>query len=151
MKRLLSAVFLCSILSSQSRDLDLEIERVMTAKELAETGVSSLAPQQREALNRWLTSFTLRVLKAGQPHSQSPRPAPSGRSPAIESTIAGEFHGWEGETLFKLDNGQIWQQAEYDYMYSYSYRPEVTIYPTTGGCKLKVEDEEETIFVRRIK
>lgn len=72
-------------------------------------------------------------------------------TPAIESTIAGEFQGWDGETIFKLDNGQIWQQAEYDYMYSYSYRPEVTIYQTSSGCRMKVEDEEETVLVRRIK
>jgi hypothetical protein len=72
-------------------------------------------------------------------------------TPAIETTLAGEFNGWEGETIFKLSNGQIWEQAEYDYMYSYSYMPEVTIYPTTTGCKLKVEDENETVLVKRIK
>lgn len=72
-------------------------------------------------------------------------------SPAVESTIVGEFNGWDGETIFKLDNGQIWEQAEYDYMYSYSYRPDVTIYETRAGCRMKVEDEEETILVRRIK
>lgn len=33
-------------------------------------------------------------------------------SPAIESAISGEIEGWSGETIFKLDNGQIWQQAE---------------------------------------
>jgi len=58
---------------------------------------------------------------------------------------------WEGETIFKLDNGQIWQQAEYAYTYSYAYRPDVTIYQTTAGCRMKVEDEDETIIVERIK
>jgi hypothetical protein len=53
--------------------------------------------------------------------------------------------------IVELDNGEIWEQAEYDYMYSYQYRPEVTIYQTTAGCRLKVEDEDETILVRRIK
>ena len=75
----------------------------------------------------------------------------SGCSPAIESSISGEFHGWDGETVFKLDNDQIWQQAEYDYEYEYEYHPDVTIYETSGGCKMKVEDMEETIFVKRIK
>lgn len=72
-------------------------------------------------------------------------------APAIETTLAGDFNGWEGETIFKLSNGQIWEQAEYDYMYSYSYMPEVTIYSTSAGCRMKVEDEEETILVKRIK
>jgi len=64
-------------------------------------------------------------------------------APAIESTISGEFTGWQGETIFKLDNGQIRQQAEYAYVYSYSYRPDVTIYQTTGGCRIKVEDANQ--------
>jgi hypothetical protein len=72
-------------------------------------------------------------------------------TPAIESAINGEFKGWDGETIFKLSNGQIWQQAEYDYMYSYSYSPDVTIYSTQSGCSMKVEDEDETILVKRLK
>jgi hypothetical protein len=64
-----------------------------------------------------------------------PPPAPvspnasrrSSCTPAIESAITGEIKGWDGETIFKLDNGQIWQQAEYDYTYFYEYHPDVTI------------------------
>jgi hypothetical protein len=85
---------------------------------------------------------------------QAPRavPAPAtGCTPAIESTISGTCEGWSGETVFKLDNGQIWQQAEYDYTYSYAYRPTVTIYQTRAGCRMKVEDEDETLLVKRIK
>ncbi len=55
---------------------------------------------------------------------------------------------WDGEMIFKLDNGQICQQAEYTYTSSYSYHPDLTIYETTGGW---VEDEGETIIVKRIK
>jgi hypothetical protein len=72
-------------------------------------------------------------------------------SPAVESAITGEVHGWDGETVFKLHNGQIWQQAEYDYTYFYEYHPDVTIYATSGGCRLRVEDESDTVLVKRIK
>ncbi len=37
------------------------------------------------------------------------------------------------------------------YTYDYEYRPDVTIYQTAGGCKMKVEGVEETVLVRRIK
>ena len=104
-------------------------------------------------------TFYLAIVRQGDEVAASrPKAAPrvvgstqTGCSPAIESAISGEFHGWDGETIFKLDNGQIWQQAEYDYTYSYSYHPDVTIYQTSAGCRLKVEDEEETIIVKRIK
>jgi hypothetical protein len=81
----------------------------------------------------------------------APTVAGSSCNPTVESTIVGDFHGWDGQTIFKLDNGQIWEQTEYDYTYDYEYRPDVTIYQTTAGCRMKVEGLEETILVRRIK
>ena len=120
------------------RSSGLRIEDVMTAEELKDSGVSALTVQQRKALNEWLNRYTQTVLAVAS--NQAPaRPPPPTRSigsdcsPAVESTIAGDFNGWDGETIFKLDNGQIWQQAEYDYTYSYSYRPDVTIYQVNGG------------------
>lgn len=69
----------------------------------------------------------------------------------IESRIDGEFEGWEGETVFKLMNGQIWQQVTYSYTYRYDYMPEVLIYPSRGFCMLRVEGIDEAIAVQRLK
>ena len=78
--------------------------------------------------------------------------APAGDGPDfIESTIEGEFNGWEGETIFKLSNGQIWQQVSYAYTYHYSYRPKVFIIKTHGAYKMKVDGVSGTIFVKRLK
>src|SRR5690606_4924947 len=43
----------------------------------------------------------------------------TGPAEIIESRIDGEFEGWEGETVFKLLNGQIWQQIDGRYKYRY--------------------------------
>ncbi|MHB9023966.1 MAG: hypothetical protein ACYC7E_07275 [Armatimonadota bacterium] len=85
-----------------------------------------------------------------------PRPTvtysyPSPSSAVITSVIDGDFEGWEGETVFKLENGHIWQQADYDYYYTYSYRPKVTIVKVGGRYKMIVEGVDEQIFVTRIK
>lgn len=74
-----------------------------------------------------------------------------GCSSAIESQIQGTFEGWSGETIFKLTNGQIWQQSSYAYTYSYSYSPEVLIYSGGGGCKMKVNGVSDSISVNRLK
>ncbi len=71
-------------------------------------------------------------------------------SPAIESQIDGTFEGWTGDTVFKLTNGQVWQQAEYAYTYHYAYRPRVTIFSASGGCKMQVEGVSTSIRVRRL-
>ncbi len=67
----------------------------------------------------------------------------------IKSQVNGEFKGWEGETTYKLTNGQVWQQSTYSYEYTYSYMPEVTVYSAGGGYKMRVEGT--LADVRRIK
>ena len=76
----------------------------------------------------------------------------SGSSPDfIESQIEGEFSGWSGETIFKLTNGQIWQQSSYSYTYSYKYRPKVIIFSTSRGHELQVDGMNQRIGVKRLK
>jgi hypothetical protein len=69
----------------------------------------------------------------------------------IETQISGEFKGWDGETIFKMMNGQIWQQSSYAYMYHYAYSPNVLIYEFKGSWTIKVEDVAETIQVTKLK
>jgi len=69
----------------------------------------------------------------------------------IETQINGEFKGWDGETIFKLMNGQIWQQSSYAYMYHYAYSPEVVIYKTSGGYEMQVDGVTNKIKVKRLK
>jgi hypothetical protein len=78
-------------------------------------------------------------------------PAKGGGPDIIESQIDGEFSGWEGETIFKLTNGQIWQQSSYAYTYSYSYRPKVLIFKAGGGYQLKVDGVDSRIGVTRLR
>ena len=75
----------------------------------------------------------------------------SGVADLIESQIEGEFTGWSGDTIFKLTNGQIWQQASYSYTYSYKYRPRVLIFSTSRGHELQVDGMDQRIVVRRLK
>ena len=69
----------------------------------------------------------------------------------IEAHIDGEFEGWDGETIFKLDNGQIWQQDSYSYTYHYAYRPKTLIVPSNAGYRMIVEGVSDSITVRRLK
>jgi outer membrane murein-binding lipoprotein Lpp len=70
---------------------------------------------------------------------------------ALETRIDGEFEGWDGETIFKMMNGTIWQQASYAYTYHYAYMPDVLIYRKDGGYYMKVEGVDDEIRVNRIR
>ncbi len=46
----------------------------------------------------------------------------------FKSRLTGSFTGYRGGAIFRLTNGQVWQQRRYKYQYRYKYRPEVRIY-----------------------
>ena len=69
----------------------------------------------------------------------------------IESQIDGEFSGWNGETIFKLRNGQIWQQSSYAYTYHYAYAPKVVIYQSSAGYKMHVDGVSTEISVQQLR
>lgn len=78
--------------------------------------------------------------------------APAGDGPPlIETRISGTFEGWQGETIFKMENGQIWQQVTYAYTYHYAFRPKVYLIKTHGVYKMKVEGVSGTIFVKQLR
>ncbi len=67
----------------------------------------------------------------------------------IESNIDGTFKGWEGNTTYKLTNGQIWKQKVYKYEYKYAYRPEVIIAEVNGVYVMQVEESRaEVVRIR---
>jgi hypothetical protein len=73
-------------------------------------------------------------------------------SPAIETQIDGDFEGWDDEVIYRMTNGQIWQQSNYHYHYHYAYRPKVVIYSTGHGCHIKVDDDsDEGVDLVRLK
>jgi hypothetical protein len=69
----------------------------------------------------------------------------------IESRIDGDFEGWDGETIFKLTNGQIWQQTDFQIQIAIKLMPKVLIYNTGSNYKMQVEGIEKSITVTRLK
>lgn len=76
---------------------------------------------------------------------------PSSVSPYVESQIVGDFEGWDGDTIFKLMNGEVWQQSSYDYIYHYDYNPIIKIFETQNGYIMKVANLDKTVSVKRIE
>ena len=68
---------------------------------------------------------------------------------AIQSKIINNFNGWSGNTIFELQNGQIWKQAKYQYKYFYANRPNVLIVKV--GSKYIMSVKGKTIQVIRIR
>lgn len=70
---------------------------------------------------------------------------------ALTSRIDGEFRGWSGNTAFRLQNGQIWQQRGTTSRYFYlADSPEVRIHRGAFGYHLTVVETGRSVPVQRI-
>jgi hypothetical protein len=123
----------------------------MTAKEFSAAGLQKLNADELRALNAWLQKFSAAVAQNATRSSAAPPRAAAVTPDVIETQIDDDFEGWEGETIFKMRNGQIWQQSSYAYTYHYAYAPKVLIYRAGGVYKMKVDGVSGEISVRRLK
>jgi hypothetical protein len=57
----------------------------------------------------------------------------------IESQIDGEFKGWEGNTEYRLANGQTWKQRSDNHTSRSADRPKVVVYKGESGWLMKVQ------------
>ena len=76
----------------------------------------------------------------------------SGGPAQVQSRYDGEFTGWSGNTLFRLENGQVWKQAQSGRVSARAARPKVTIKRATlGGYRMSVEGLSDSIRVERVR
>ncbi len=67
-----------------------------------------------------------------------------------EGQLKGEFNGFKDDkTIFEMQNGKKWQQAEYKYNYHYEFMPKVKIIEETGNYYLLVESMNDKVLVRQ--
>ena len=71
---------------------------------------------------------------------------------SVTANVVGGFQGWTGDTVFELDNGQVWQQAGSGrYEYTGQDRAVVIERGFLGSFSLKPEGLNRTVRVKRIK
>lgn len=112
------------------------VEERMTGREFQAAGLHKLTAEELEALNAWLRKHSVATLDTtGRPAAMTGVAATSAQAaPAadrrdlprereedltdeqkfIESRYVGTFTGWDGNTVFRLENGMVWKQAEQD-------------------------------------
>ena len=126
---------------------DIPFEKLLSKSLQTQMGLQKLTSDERDKIRIQLIEMYLKGVEEGRKQVSSVGSLPR----VIESKIDGEFEGWEGETLIKLINGQIWQQSEYHYHYHYAYMPEVVIYRSSMGYKMLVEGVDKPVGVIQLK
>lgn len=146
-----------------------DVRDLMSVTQFHDTGLDKLTPQELATFNSWFNSYlhqasqsaTVDVPAAAVPSVTTTRPSaaafgseqmPDQGPQEIESRIDGVLRGWTGNTVFKLENGQVWQQAGPGYETDVRLdHPQVVIKKLAFGYLLTLPGNSETVFVRRIK
>jgi hypothetical protein len=142
------------------------LEEQMTGKEFQATGLEKLSADELEALNSWIRSRSLATLDSPKAGSgavyteqsedsrgfETEQMRKSDRS-TITSRLVGSFTGWDGQTVFTLENGMIWEQADKDKFYVKEVNnPVVTIEPGAFRTwRLSVDGYSSDCRVERIQ
>ena len=139
------------VVSAQTQPSTLE-ER-MSQTDFRAAGLDHLSPEQLKYLNEWLRTHGGAGASAVTPGGTPVFYPESSDREVVESHIEGEFIGWRGKSVFKLDNGQEWRQAESGAYDAGKFEsPAVRIKPTLlGSWLMYVDGCGCSVRVQRIK
>jgi hypothetical protein len=156
-KYLLALLAVCLVTAASAQTPSVPpVEDLMDPATFRAAGLHKLNDAELAHLNTWLQVLAATVLRvyggegAAPAGAGPPTSAPSSPS-VIESRIDGTFEGWDGDTVFRLINGQVWQQATYAYHYAYAYMPRVLIVRDGSGYVMQVEGVRPTVRVRQLR
>jgi hypothetical protein len=145
-----AAVLLAAIVSPCFAEEFISLDRILSKEQQAMLGITSMRPDQRELLRQTLLRLYTQGYQAAKRDNLVRATIPTTGS-AIETQIDGDFEGWDGETIVKLMNGQIWKQTEYHYEYLYAFMPNVVVYRSSIGFKMKVDGASQAVGVERLR
>jgi len=150
---LIFAALLTILAAANAQMAPVTLDQFVPTDRQKQLGFDKLSPQQRAEVVRLLQEVYQIGLQEGKKGASGSPPRETGAAtPAvIETQIASDFNGWEGETIVKLMNGQIWQQTEYYYYYRYAFMPKVLIYRSGTGYKMKVDGIDKAVGVERLR
>ena len=169
-------VFAASCLAGAAlaADKTLDVRDLMTASQFHQTGLDKLSPEELGAFNAWLAAYghapvaQTVLVPAVAVAVTTPAPVAAtgtqarfgqemltpdqrGEPAVIETHILGHFTGWSGNTVFTLENGQVWQQASPGEFETHLDDPKVVIKKLGFGYLLTIPGQGATVFIKRIR
>jgi len=161
MQKLLLTVAAAALLSSGplcAQQAFSTIEERMTGKEFTEAGLDKLSTEELSALNEWLRARSVATLENTNEDYVDTRGFEARTMGDLDdgdviSPIKGSFSGWTGDTVFELENGMVWEQAEETTFYIPATTGAVAVIEkgVLNAWRLSVEGYNKTVRVRRIE
>lgn len=107
-----------------SYPLTLNIDKLMTEKELTETGMNRLNKRQKKALDEWLTGYTLHLVTKDVQQDQTSEQTGQKTSTSALATSNNAIQGtYESGQYIHLQNGSVYKIVSYDQFKSKTWPP----------------------------
>lgn len=124
------------------------IEKLMDPAQFKQAGLHKLTAEELETLNQWLSGYA----DAADDSAAGGQTAVAAVPERIVSHIDGPFSGWDGKTVFRLKNGQVWRQRIRGKLSYRAANPKVEINRNfLGFYMLRLVDTPYEVGVTRIK
>ena len=127
-----------------SEEVPFSLEDELSEENFETLGLRKLSANELRELSKWIENYKT-------------SPNFEGVTADIEedyflvSAIDGNFEGWSGSTIFRLKNGQIWQQRLSGKWKYNKQLPNVRIKKNFFGYFVMRVDDRKSIGVKRIK
>jgi hypothetical protein len=147
---LCATLLACSAALAQDSATFPGVEALMTPEEYRAAGLEKLTPAERGALNSFLIRYTAEESQVLLNSDEEVKKAVEEQE--IVAVIQQPFKGWSGDTVFRLDNGQVWQQRQRGNYYYTGSKPEVRITKNIMGFnKMELIENGKAVGVKRLK
>ena len=113
---LVLALILLAAGSATAKDAP-PVRTLMTPEDYAASGLDKLSDAERAHLSEWVEKYREGAVIGPVVHKKPSQMTPEERevdkkerAVEIVAKVVPAFRGWSGKTVFRLDNGQTWQQ-----------------------------------------
>ena len=135
-----------------------DVLKTMSVADFRATGLDHLTDAQIKALDAWFADYQRSHPSCGPtpaaPAMAAPQaPAATPAADVIVAHLDGSFTGWGNDTVFKLDNGQVWEQVDDSVLSIGAIKdPKITIRKgLISAYYLSVEGVNDSVAVRRVR
>jgi len=120
--KLLTIILMLAVSTANAADSNNppDVETLMTPEDYAASGLDKLSASEREHLSEWVERYREGAVIGPEANKKLSdmtkeekieyQKVQEERYPVIVAKVIPAFRGWSGKTIFRLDNGQTWQQ-----------------------------------------
>ena len=143
--------------AEQDGDVPPDVETLMTPEDFQQSGLDKLSEAERAHLSEWVERYREGAVKGPTvnrpPSKMTEEERKADKNFEMVAKVVPRFRGWGGNTVFKLDNGQVWQQRIRSSTFRYNGdSSEVTVTKNMlGGYVLEHIESGRAIPVKRVE